>query len=220
MIEKPPKKMGRPATGRDPAYSFRLPSELVESVKKVAATVGRTQSEVVREAIYLGLDVLHGEKPQRGYYLPPGLRPQHVAEVHEAGHAVAVFKVADQLYISPAVALVKVQLKPRGAGVCRHVHFPAKQELLVTVAGAVAQAKHENKSFDEVWKGRGCGGDRRKAKKLGNAHDIYTAIEKVTKWFDDPVTWRGVLRLAENLPNSGHMTGSRCWINYQRDDID
>jgi hypothetical protein len=208
------KKIGRPATGRDPAYSFRLPSELIEAVEKAAMEMDRSQSKVVREAIYLGLAVIHGEKPQRGMYLPPGLRPKHAAEIHEAGHAVAVFFAAEELDFPPAEMLIRVKLRNRG-GVCYHFPLPAKQELAVTVAGAVAQAKAESKTFDEVWSGRGCGSDRRKAARLGHGHDLYTAIEKVTKRFFDDRIWNALCELARHLPNNGHMSGIECWETYK-----
>ncbi|QAU44196.1 ribbon-helix-helix domain-containing protein [Bradyrhizobium guangzhouense] len=51
----PKKRRGRPATGKDPLVSARLPQELVESVEAWATENGVSRSEAVRQLIEIGL---------------------------------------------------------------------------------------------------------------------------------------------------------------------
>jgi metal-responsive CopG/Arc/MetJ family transcriptional regulator len=54
-ISVTPKKRGRPATGRDPHLSLRLPEELLQAVEHHAEAVGETRSEAIRRLIEAGL---------------------------------------------------------------------------------------------------------------------------------------------------------------------
>jgi hypothetical protein len=215
MTKRPQKKIGRPATGRDPAYSFRLPKSLIDRVAKAAKDMGRSQSEVVREALHLGLVVLHGERPERGWYLPPDLRPSHDAEFHEAGHAVATWIVAKLNDEDPYDVVDHIKLKPGGAG---HVLHIGGRKMEIHVAGAVAQAKAEGRTFEEVWDSRGCSSDRRKAKRLLSwcaaeqtaCPTVEQAAHTVTEWFSDPGVWRALTILAKRLPNTGKMNGAEA----------
>jgi len=49
-ISVTPKKRGRPATGRDPLVTARLPKPLVDALNACAAAEEKTRSEVLREA--------------------------------------------------------------------------------------------------------------------------------------------------------------------------
>jgi Arc/MetJ-type ribon-helix-helix transcriptional regulator len=46
-----PKKRGRPATGRDPLVSLRLPKDALEAVEAIAKEEGVPRSEVIRRAV-------------------------------------------------------------------------------------------------------------------------------------------------------------------------
>jgi metal-responsive CopG/Arc/MetJ family transcriptional regulator len=47
----PPKKRGRPATGRDPHISIRLPTDILAAVERFAEAEELTRSEVIRVAV-------------------------------------------------------------------------------------------------------------------------------------------------------------------------
>jgi predicted DNA binding CopG/RHH family protein len=46
-----PKKRGRPATGKDPHVSIRLPAELIAAIDKSAKAEGVSRSEKIRALI-------------------------------------------------------------------------------------------------------------------------------------------------------------------------
>jgi hypothetical protein len=48
---KPKKKVGRPATGRDPTITVRLPPEMIEQIEQEANLQNTGRSQVVREAL-------------------------------------------------------------------------------------------------------------------------------------------------------------------------
>jgi predicted DNA binding CopG/RHH family protein len=52
---KPKKKVGRPATGRDPTITVRLPSEMIEQIKQEAVLQKTGRSEIIRNALQKGL---------------------------------------------------------------------------------------------------------------------------------------------------------------------
>ncbi len=58
----PKKKVGRPATGRDPHVTARFPESLVAEVEAWAASNAATRSEAIRRLVELGLTV---KVPQR-----------------------------------------------------------------------------------------------------------------------------------------------------------
>jgi hypothetical protein len=58
----PKKRRGRPATGKDPLVSARLPQELIDSVEAWASANSASRSEAVRRLIEIGLTV--GGKPK------------------------------------------------------------------------------------------------------------------------------------------------------------
>lgn len=49
--EEPRRRRGRPATGRDPLVSLRLPKEALEAVEGIAKDEGVARSEVIRRAV-------------------------------------------------------------------------------------------------------------------------------------------------------------------------
>ena len=51
----PKKRRGRPATGKDPLVSARLPQELIEQVEAWAAANSASRSEAIRRLVELGL---------------------------------------------------------------------------------------------------------------------------------------------------------------------
>lgn len=51
-----PKKRGRPATGRDPLLTGRVPAEMIVAVEEWAERHKVSRSEAVRRLIQLGLD--------------------------------------------------------------------------------------------------------------------------------------------------------------------
>jgi Arc/MetJ-type ribon-helix-helix transcriptional regulator len=53
----PKKKRGRPATGKDPLVSARLPQALIDQVETWAAANEASRSEAIRRLVELGLTV-------------------------------------------------------------------------------------------------------------------------------------------------------------------
>jgi Arc/MetJ-type ribon-helix-helix transcriptional regulator len=51
----PKKRRGRPATGKDPLISARLPQELIDEVEGWAAANSASRSEAIRRLVELGL---------------------------------------------------------------------------------------------------------------------------------------------------------------------
>ncbi len=51
----PKKRRGRPATGKDPLVSARLPAKLIETIDSIAASETLTKSEAVRQLIERGV---------------------------------------------------------------------------------------------------------------------------------------------------------------------
>jgi hypothetical protein len=54
-IKEIPKKRGRPATGKDPLVTARLPQDMIASLDAYAERDGVTRSEVMRRLIEAGL---------------------------------------------------------------------------------------------------------------------------------------------------------------------
>jgi hypothetical protein len=54
-IKVHPKKRGRPATGKDPLISARVPAAIVTSIEAWGAMKGVTRSEAIRRLVELGL---------------------------------------------------------------------------------------------------------------------------------------------------------------------
>jgi hypothetical protein len=76
-IKVHPKRRGRPATGKDPLISARVPAEVVTSIEAWGAAKGLTRSEAIRRLVELGLKV---KTPAR-FVSKPGrrLRAQELA---------------------------------------------------------------------------------------------------------------------------------------------
>ena len=55
-VDLNPRKVGRPATGRDPHMTARFPTELVATVEQWAAQNDLSRSEAIRQLVQLGLD--------------------------------------------------------------------------------------------------------------------------------------------------------------------
>jgi hypothetical protein len=53
----PKKRRGRPATGKDPLVSARLPQRLIDQVEQWSAPNAMTRSEAIRRLVELGLTV-------------------------------------------------------------------------------------------------------------------------------------------------------------------
>lgn len=51
-----PKRRGRPATGRDPTITIRLPPEVVEKIEVWASARGMSRSEAIRAMILAALE--------------------------------------------------------------------------------------------------------------------------------------------------------------------
>jgi hypothetical protein len=54
-IKVHPKRRGRPATGKDPLVSARLPQNLIDQIEAWAATNESSRSEAVRRLVERGL---------------------------------------------------------------------------------------------------------------------------------------------------------------------
>jgi Arc/MetJ-type ribon-helix-helix transcriptional regulator len=65
----PKKRRGRPATGKDPLVSARLPQALIDQIEQWSASAEVTRSEAIRRLVELGLTVKtparHMSKPAR-----------------------------------------------------------------------------------------------------------------------------------------------------------
>ena len=208
-------KIGRPSTGgRDPLVSFRIPAHLRDRVTSAARYMKAPTSAVFREALYIGLEHMHGERVERGSFLPSGLRPEHSAEIHEAGHAVVAWLNAEECGDDPYDAVDHVALKQRGAG---HVQgsrsLSTEADVRFTVAGAVAEAMHTGLSFEEVWNGHGCSGDRRIVKRQRGEPFIDEAVQWVQQNFRDEDTWEALKHVARKLVQ-GKIAGWRAWSYF------
>jgi predicted DNA-binding protein len=65
MTKTKGEKLGRPTTGRDKAYSFRLPAALVGRIAEAAEAGGVNHSAIVRKALELGLDAMAPSRTSR-----------------------------------------------------------------------------------------------------------------------------------------------------------
>ncbi len=219
MIEK--RKRGRPATGRDRAYSVRLPEKTVATLKKAAKFMPQWQqngrplsatfSDAPRFAVDLGVEQLNNRHnlPLHGYNV----------RIHEAGHAVALFLAAKDLRLNPSKIVRRISIGGynRGGGVSPELHKLTPQwELRVDIAGVVAEAKYLEKSFDEVWEDESSGGDRKQARRHGgkDAAGLKAAVDYMTKQFTNPAVWNGLRKLADYLPNKGRCDGNTAWAVY------
>ena len=54
-IKEIPKKRGRPATGKDPLVTARLPQAMIDALDERATSANVTRSEVMRRLIEAGL---------------------------------------------------------------------------------------------------------------------------------------------------------------------
>ena len=54
-IKVHPRKRGRPATGKDPLISARVPPEIVASIEAWGTAKSLTRSEAIRRLVELGL---------------------------------------------------------------------------------------------------------------------------------------------------------------------
>lgn len=61
-IKEIPKKRGRPATGKDPLITMRLPEEMIAQLDARAAAANVSRSEIVRRMIEAGLRKRSGSK--------------------------------------------------------------------------------------------------------------------------------------------------------------
>jgi Arc/MetJ-type ribon-helix-helix transcriptional regulator len=59
----PKKRRGRPATGKDPLVSARLPQTLIDQVEHWAASGEASRSEAIRRLVELGLTVKSAARP-------------------------------------------------------------------------------------------------------------------------------------------------------------
>jgi len=92
----------------------------------------------------------------------------------------------------------------------------ARVRLFEITAGAAAQAKFTDVSFDSVWLDGGCSDDRQKAietcQRIGlneqEARGLFVERSKeACTVMDKTDVWRAVLTLAERLPTTGQMPG-------------
>jgi hypothetical protein len=216
MTEKAKPKIGRPATGRNPLVSFRAPQHLCERVAAAARYLKRPASEIYREALFLGLEHLHGERVERGKFLRRDLRPEHNAEVHEAGHAVVAWLNAEERGENPLHAVDHIALKQRGAGhivTGNNYNWGIEFEVRVDVAGAVAQAKHTGLSFEDVWSNPGCRGDRRNVERRQGEPFLDDAVRWVKLRFREEDTWEALMSLARDLVH-GNKGGFHAWRQF------
>jgi hypothetical protein len=51
----PKRRPGRPATGKDPLITMRLPQEMIDALDTVAKGEGASRSEIIRRLIEAGL---------------------------------------------------------------------------------------------------------------------------------------------------------------------
>jgi hypothetical protein len=59
----PKKRRGRPATGKDPLVSARLPQRLIDQVEQWSASNAVTRSEAIRRLVEIGLTVKKKSRP-------------------------------------------------------------------------------------------------------------------------------------------------------------
>ena len=59
-METPSRKRGRPAGGRDPHITARLPEEMIRDLDRLAHERRATRSEVLRDLLRPALDAVQG----------------------------------------------------------------------------------------------------------------------------------------------------------------
>lgn len=58
----PKRRPGRPATGKDPLVTVRLPKMMIEALDRAAAVTGSSRSELIRGAVERDLSLKAKEK--------------------------------------------------------------------------------------------------------------------------------------------------------------
>jgi ATP-dependent Zn protease len=133
-IGKTKKKRGRPATGRDPSITIRIPENVISFIDRQAHGLQMTRSELIRIMI------------EESDELPPGLVKSRTA-YHEAGHAVigCVLKLwitrASIRHAGPS------KRRPATAGRVHHRRLKAayltlrdrRASIMMTMAGQIAE---------------------------------------------------------------------------------
>jgi hypothetical protein len=210
-------RVGRPATGSDPTVTIRLPKELIKKIADTAEYANQSKSDVYRRALTVGLQFLSGDTKYE-YQYHNHIRPKHGAQVHEAGHAVAAILCAELARRDPSAVVEEAKLHIKGGYVQRDIEEETPNEaMLIAVAGAVAQAKDEGRSFNEVWGDYGASSDKAKAEAINERSPKVTvkkAVKTVQQWFSEPVTWGALVALARDMPVQGKMKGKDCWQSY------
>jgi Arc/MetJ-type ribon-helix-helix transcriptional regulator len=59
----PKKRRGRPATGKDPLVSARLPQQVIDKIEEWSASAEVTRSEAIRRLVELGLTLKTPARP-------------------------------------------------------------------------------------------------------------------------------------------------------------
>jgi hypothetical protein len=188
-------------------------------VRELAKMLGIPSDRIVSLALQRGLEILYQqEKANR----QEREAEQRSTAVHEAGHAVAYFMIAQELGHAPAEAVELIKVNPSASGYVQpaegwHKNLTASQQIMIDVAGAVAEAKLLGKTFDELWKGGGCRFDRRNARRRTREHPdditIEDAAKTITAKFGDPAVWTALRRLADQL-TVGKTPGRTAWEHY------
>jgi hypothetical protein len=150
--------------------------------------------------------------------------------VHEAGHAVMFFMVAEELGHDPAEAVQRIKITAGYEGAVwggddLYPKLTPDQHKMVKVAGCVAEAKWADKPFDKVWEDYGPGGDRKNFRlmfRVSGRTFLPNAVVKeaanevaqtVRAKFDEPRVWYALCKLAGRLI-VGKMSGWAAWQIY------
>jgi hypothetical protein len=135
---------------------------------------------------------------------------------HEAGHCVAAYSVGLR------IVNLSIVPTPEALGYCHYAgHRSVEQEILVLLAGGVAEALHEGQhDFDGeesdahaayALAHRLAEGDGYRATTLLDRHR-----EQARRLLLDPVTWSAVVRIAEALLERGALDGREARRIYRQ----
>lgn|GEM_PF-4962026 len=229
MATKGKKKIGRPATGHEPTITIRVRQHWKDWVTEFHRYAQSdkyprrfTESDIWREAILIGMESIK-EGKKAGEFIPYGARPRHFAEIHEAGHVVAAFLVAQEEGRDPSSYVKTVHLR-RGRGLVvlgRRPILP-EHDFLIDLAGCAADAYDEGRTFDELWAEYKKGyGDKKAASRFIREHSLDDASE----WYEDASDWlykrftrkeiwSGLKAVARSLKVHEAVDGTYCWDVY------
>jgi hypothetical protein len=83
-----PKKRGRPATGRDPVLSLRIPADMLGAIERCAAELGASRSWTIRTLLAAGISAFTESDAAERRTRMKTSAPDHVREAADRAEAM------------------------------------------------------------------------------------------------------------------------------------